>query len=56
VGWRDLAAVVFAGRARADQGIDVLLRAWQLLLESGRDPADRYAIIGDGRCARIWSA
>jgi glycosyltransferase involved in cell wall biosynthesis len=41
--------VVFAGRLVSIKAIDVLLRAWELLLESGRaTPADRLAIIGDG--------
>ncbi|TLY79231.1 MAG: glycosyltransferase family 4 protein [Gammaproteobacteria bacterium] len=41
--------VVFAGRLVPIKAIDVLLRAWELLSESGQvTPADRLAIIGDG--------
>jgi len=41
--------IVFAGRLVPIKAIDVLLRAWELLLESGRvTSADRLAIIGDG--------
>ena len=41
--------VVFAGRLVPIKAIDVLLRAWEILLQSGQvTPADRLAIIGDG--------
>ena len=41
--------VVFAGRLVPIKAVDVLLRAWELLLESGQvTPTDRLAIIGDG--------
>ena len=41
--------IVFAGRLVPIKAIDVLLRAWELLLESGQvTSADRLAIIGDG--------
>ncbi len=50
VGLSDISRlVVFAGRLVPIKAIDVLLRAWELLLESGQvTAADRLAIIGDG--------